>query len=131
MNNKTLIQPKDSPPAVGPYNHAVRVDNLLFSSGQIPLDPAAPDAPMPADIRAQAERVLKNVGAILADQGLGFEHVVKSTVYLTDLQDFATVNEVYAEFFTTAHPARSCVQVAALPKGANVEIEIIAHYPSA
>ena len=127
MATKTIIKPAQSPAAVGPYNHAVRVGDLLFSAGQIPLNPA--DGTLVAgDIKAQTERVLQNVKAILDDQGLTFSNVVKSTVFMTNLADFAGMNEVYAKYFTENFPARSTVQVAALPKGANVEIEIIAHF---
>lgn len=127
MATKTIIKPAQSPAAVGPYNHAVRVGDLLFSAGQIPLNPA--DGTLVAgDIKAQTERVLQNIKAILDDQGLTFSHVVKSTVFMTNLADFAAMNEVYARYFTDHFPARSTIQVAALPKGANVEIEIIAHF---
>ncbi len=127
MATKTIIKPAQSPAAVGPYNHAVRVGDLLFSAGQIPLNPA--DGTLVAgDIKAQTERVLQNVKAILDDQGLTFSNVIKSTVFMTNLADFAGMNEVYAKYFTENFPARSTVQVAALPKGANVEIEIIAHF---
>ena len=95
--------------------------------GQIPLDPATGNL-VAGDIKAQAERVLENVKAILEDQKLTFANVVKSTVFLTNLADFAGMNEVYAKYFTADFPARSTVQVAALPKGASVEIEVIAHY---
>ena len=115
-------------PPVGPYSHGVRVGDLLFCSGQIPIDPATPEAPVTADIRAQTHRVLQNLKAVLEDQGLGLAHVVKSTVFLTDLADFAAMNEVYAQYFVADFPARSTVQVAALPRGASVEIEAIAHY---
>ena len=126
MSSKSIIRPKSSPAPVGPYNHAVRVGDLLFCSGQIPLD--AQGQSVSGDIRAQTERVLENVKAILADQGLTFAHVVKSTVFMTNLGDFAAMNEVYARYFTSDFPARSTVQVAALPRGASVEIEVIAHY---
>jgi 2-iminobutanoate/2-iminopropanoate deaminase len=125
---KLVVQPAQSPPAVGPYSHAIRLGDLLFCSGQIPIDPANPSAPIPGDIAAQTARVLGNIQTILDDQGLTFAHVVKATVYLTDLKDFASMNEVYARFFPTDPPARSTVQVAALPRGAQVEIEVIAHY---
>ena len=127
MATKQIIKPAKSPAAVGPYNHAVRVGDLLFCAGQIPLNPA--DGSLVAgDIKAQTERVLENVKAILDDQKLTFANVVKSTVFLTNLADFAGMNEVYARYFTSDFPARSTVQVAALPKGANVEIEVIAHF---
>jgi 2-iminobutanoate/2-iminopropanoate deaminase len=127
MLKKTLIKPAKSAPAVGPYNHAVRVGDLLFCAGQIPLDPATGNL-VAGDIEAQTDRVLQNVKAILDDQGLTFANVVKSTVFLTDLADFAKMNGVYARYFTSDFPARSTIQVAALPKGANVEIEVIAHF---
>ncbi|HMJ89049.1 MAG TPA: Rid family detoxifying hydrolase [Candidatus Acidoferrum sp.] len=123
---KTIIKPAASPAPVGPYNHAVRVADLLFCSGQIPLN--ADGSLVSGDIRAQTEQVLENVKAILADQQLTFENVVKSTVFLTDLGDFAPMNEMYARYFAANQPARSTIQVAALPRGANVEIEVIAHY---
>ena len=127
MPKKIVIKPAKSAPAVGPYNHAVRIGDLLFCAGQIPLDPATGNL-VPGDIKAQAERVLQNVQAILDDQKLTFANVVKSTVFLTNLADFAAMNEVYASHFTADFPARSTIQVAALPKGASVEIEVIAHY---
>ena len=123
---KTIIKPSGSPSPVGPYNHAVRVGDLLFCSGQIPLD--ASGNMVTGDIRVQTEQVLKNVKAILDDQKLTFANVVKSTVFMTNLGDFAAMNEVYAKYFTADHPARSTIQVAALPKGANVEIEVVAHF---
>ena len=127
MPKKNIIKPAKSAPAVGPYNHAVRVGDLLFCSGQIPLDPASGTL-VSGDIKAQAERVLENVKVILEDQKLTFANVVKSTVFLTSMADFAAMNEVYAKYFIADFPARSTVQVAALPKGANIEIEVIAHY---
>jgi len=127
MATKTIVKPAGSPAAVGPYNHAVRVGELLFCAGQIPLDPASGNL-VAGDIQAQTERVLKNVKAILDDQNLTFAHVVKSTVFLTNLADFAGMNEIYAKYFTGDFPARSTIQVAALPKGANVEIEVVAHF---
>lgn len=127
MANKIIIKPAKSAPAVGPYNHAVRVGELLFCAGQIPLDPASGNL-VSGDIKAQTERVLLNIKAILEDQKLTLGNVVKSTVFLTNLADFAGMNEVYARHFTNDYPARSTIQVAALPKGANVEIEVIAHY---
>ena len=127
MSKKIIIKPSKSPAAVGPYNHAVRVGDLLFCAGQIPIDPATGNL-IPGDIKAQTERVLQNVKAILDDQNLAFGNVVKSTVFMTNLGDFAGMNEIYAKHFTGDFPARSTVQVAALPKGANVEIEVIAHF---
>ena len=127
MPTKIVIKPAKSAPAVGPYNHAVRVGDLLFCSGQIPLDPASGTL-VAGDIKAQAERVLENIKLILEDQKLSFANVVKSTVFLTNMADFAAMNEVYARYFTSDFPARSTVQVAALPKGAIVEIEVVAHF---
>ena len=127
MTTKSIVRPAQGAAPVGPYSHAVRVGDLLFCSGQIPLDPATGSL-VAGDIRGQTERVLENVRAILEDQRLTFAHVVKTTVFLTNLGDFAAMNEVYARYFTQDYPARSTVQVAALPKGATVEIEVIAHY---
>jgi 2-iminobutanoate/2-iminopropanoate deaminase len=127
MSKKTIIKPAQSPAAVGPYNHAVRIGDLLFSAGQIPIDPATGHL-VPGDIKAQTEQVVRNLKAILDDQKLTLTNVVKTTVFMTNLGDFAAMNEVYAKHFTSDYPARSTVQVAALPKGAQVEIEIIAHF---
>jgi 2-iminobutanoate/2-iminopropanoate deaminase len=127
MATKTVVKPAKSPAAAGPYNHGVRVGDLLFCAGQIPIDPGSGDL-VAGDIQVQTERVLKNVGAILEDQGLGFASVVKSTVFMVNLADFGAMNEVYAKYFTGDYPARSTIQVAALPKGALVEIEVVAHF---
>ncbi len=122
---KKVIATPDAPEAVGPYSQAIAVGNLLFCAGQIPLEPAT-GALVAGDAAAQAEQVLKNIGAVLQANGMTYANVVKTTVFLTDLADFAKMNEVYARYFTTPYPARSTIQVAALPKGANVEIEAIA-----
>jgi len=127
MATKSIIKPAKSPAAVGPYSHAVRAGDLLFCAGQIPIDPATGNL-ISGDIKAQTDRVLQNVKAILDDQRLTFAHVVKSTVFMTSLADFTSMNEIYAKYFTNDFPARSTIQVAALPKGANVEIEVIAHF---
>lgn len=127
MAVKQIIKPAKSPAAVGPYSHAVRVGDLLFCAGQIPIDPQDGNLII-GDIKAQTERVLQNVKAILDDQGLTFANVVKSTVFLTDLANFAAMNEVYGKYFTGNYPARSTVQVAGLPKGAALEIEVTAHF---
>jgi 2-iminobutanoate/2-iminopropanoate deaminase len=127
MATKQIIKPSKSPTAVGPYNHAVRVGDMLFCAGQIPIDPKDGNL-ISGDIKAQTDRVLQNVKAILDDQNLAFANVVKSTVFMTNLADFAGMNEVYAKYFTDNFPARSTIQVAALPKGANVEIEVVAHF---
>jgi 2-iminobutanoate/2-iminopropanoate deaminase len=127
MAQKQTIKPPQSPAAVGPYNHAVRVGDLLFCAGQIPIEPATGNL-VTGDIKIQTERVLENVKAILDSQGLTFSNVVKSTVFMVNLGDFAGMNEVYARYFTNDFPARSTIQVAALPKGASVEIEVLAHF---
>jgi 2-iminobutanoate/2-iminopropanoate deaminase len=127
MPKKIIIKPAKSPAAVGPYNHAVRVGDLMFCAGQIPIDPKDGNL-VAGDIKVQTERVLQNVKVILDDQKLKFANVVKSTVFLTNLADFAAMNEIYSKHFTGDFPARSTIQVAALPKGANVEIEVVAHF---
>src|ERR1700739_842796 len=127
MPSKQIIKPAKCAQAVGPYHHAARVGDPLFCPGQIPIDPATGNL-ITGDIKAQTERVLSNVKAILDDQGLTFANVVKSTVFLTDLNNFSGMNEVYAKFFTENSPARSTIQVAGLPKAAGVEIEVIAHF---
>jgi 2-iminobutanoate/2-iminopropanoate deaminase len=131
MNNtKTVIRPAKAAPPVGPYNHAVKAGNLLFCSGQIPIDPANPTAPFPDEIQAQTTCVLENIRAILEDQALTFDHVIKATVFMTNLADFTRMNEIYSRYFTADFPARSTIQVAALPRGAAIEIEIVALYPA-
>src|SRR5437016_1815719 len=127
MATKTIIKPAKSPTAVGPYNHAVRVGDLLFCAGQIPIDPKDGNL-ISGDIKAQTDRVLQNVKAILDDQKLSFANVVKSTVFMTNLGDFASMNEIYAKYFTENFTARSSIQVAALHNGSNVEIEVVAHF---
>jgi 2-iminobutanoate/2-iminopropanoate deaminase len=124
---KTVIKAAKGPPAVGPYSQCVRVDDLLFCSGQIPIQPETGELVV-GDIQKQTQRVLHNLNLLLEDQGLTADHVVKTTVFLTDLADFSRMNEIYAQFFTRNPPARSTVQVAALPRGAKVEIEAVAHY---
>ena len=122
---KKIHQTNDAPAAIGPYSQAVEAGDLVFLSGQIPLDPATGEL-VPGDVVAQTERVLDNLGAVLAAAGLGFAHVVKTTIYLTDLAAFPRVNEAYGKRFTTEPPARATVQVAALPRGAQVEIDAVA-----
>ena len=121
------ISTDKAPAAIGPYSQALDLGNLVFASGQIPVDPAT--GLMADTVEEQAGQSLTNVKNILAAAGLGMEHVVKTTVFLSDLADFAAVNAVYESFFTQPFPARSCVQVAAIPKGAKVEIECIAVRP--
>ena len=124
MANQVISTDK-APKAIGPYSQAITSGDLVFTSGQIPLDPATQQM-ITGDVRAQTERVMENLAAVLEAAGTDFAHVVKATIFLADLADFATVNEVYGKRFPTNPPARSTVQVAALPKGARVEIDLIA-----
>lgn len=121
------VTPSAAAKPVGPYSHAVRIGDFLFSSGQIPLDPLTGQI-VGGAIEAQTERVLENVKILLEDQGLKFANVVKTTVFMTNLGDFGAMNGVYARYFSEPFPARSTVQVAALPRTAQVEIEIVAHF---
>ena len=120
-----VISTDQAPKAIGPYSQAIASGDLIFTSGQIPLDPAT-QALVTGDVRAQTERVMENLAAVLQAAGAGFPDVVKATIFLADLADFATVNEVYGKRFPKNPPARSTVQVAALPKGARVEIDLVA-----
>jgi 2-iminobutanoate/2-iminopropanoate deaminase len=122
---RQAIASDSAPKAIGPYSQAVKAGNLLFCSGQIPLDPAT-SALIDGDIAAQTRRVFANIEAILTAAGTGFERVVKTTVFLADMNDFAAMNEVYATYFTSPAPARSTVAAAGLPKGARIEIEVVA-----
>ena len=122
---KKIISTNEAPGAIGPYSQAVRSGSLLFCSGQIPLDPKSGQI-VSGDITAQTRRVLDNIAALLRAEGLNFDDVAKTTVFLTNLDDFQIVNEVYGSYFKQNPPARSTVQVSALPRGANVEIEVIA-----
>lgn len=121
---KTTINAPEAPAAVGPYVHAVKANGFVFTSGQLGLNPE--DGTLPEGIVAQTEQSLKNVGAVLKAAGLGYEDVIKTTIFVADMNDFATVNEIYSKYFTGETPARSCVQAAKLPKGGLVEIEAIA-----
>jgi 2-iminobutanoate/2-iminopropanoate deaminase len=112
---------------MGPYSQAIRAGNLIFVSGQIPLDPAT-GMMVPGDIGEQTRRVFQNLGEILKAAGASFDHVVRTTVYLADMGDFAAMNEVYGTYFSTPAPARSTVQAARLPKDARVEIDVIAAF---
>lgn len=125
---RETISTQGAPKAIGPYSQGVVTSarRLLFCSGQIPLDPATGEMVGAGDVRVQAERVIQNLGAVLAAAGASFASVVKSTIYLADLQDFGAVNEVYGRYFPEAPPARATVQAAGLPKGALVEIDAIA-----
>lgn len=122
---KKIISTNDAPAAIGPYSQAVRVGSLLFSAGQIPLDPKTGQI-VSGDVGTQTRRVLDNLQAVLQADSLNFSHVVKTTIFLTDLADFQTVNGIYGTYFKDQPPARSTVQVAALPKNAKIEIEVIA-----
>ena len=122
---KKPIFTSEAPAAIGPYSQAMRSGRFLFCSGQIPLDPKSGEI-VSGDIATQTRRVLDNIAAILRVEGLTFDHVVKTTIFLTNLGDFQTVNEIYGSYFKQDPPARSTVQVSALPRGANVEIEVIA-----
>lgn len=121
---KTIINAKNAPAAVGPYVHAVKAGNFVFASGQIGLIPET--GVLARGIAAQTEQVLKNLGTVLSEAGLAYTDVIKTTVFLDSMDDFAVVNEIYAKYFTGDAPARSCVEVASLPKEALVEIEVIA-----
>ena len=120
-----VIHTDNAPKAIGPYSQAVKAGNMLFVSGQVPFVPETMEI-VEGDVKAQTAQSLKNVQAILAEAGLDFSHVVKSTVFKKDMNEFAQINEVYAEFFGENKPARACVEVARLPKDVKVEIEVIA-----
>ena len=122
---KKVISTTNAPAAIGPYSQAIRVGNLVFTSGQIPIDPATGSF-VEGGIKEQTRQSLSNVRAILEETGLTMANVIKTTVFLADMADFADMNAVYAEFFSEPFPARSAVAVKTLPKGALVEIEVIA-----
>jgi 2-iminobutanoate/2-iminopropanoate deaminase len=126
MQSREVIQTIHAPQAIGPYSQAIRAGGLLFCSGQIPLDPATGEMVGAGDVRLQTKRVLENLKGVLEAAGASLTSVVKTTLFLKDLQDFAAVNEVYATFFPSLPPARSTFQVAALPKAALIEIDAIA-----
>ena len=119
------ISTKKAPAAIGPYSQAIRLGNLVYTSGQIPIDPAT-GVLVEGGIKEQTRQSLTNVKAILEEAGISMSQVVKTTVFLADMNDFADMNAVYAEFFTEPYPARSAVAVKSLPKGASVEIEVVA-----
>ena len=121
---RTKISTPNAPAAIGPYSQAIRCGDMVYTSGQIPLDPATGTV-VGEDIRTQAEQVMKNLSAVLTAAGSSFENAVKTTCFLADMADFAAFNEIYAAYFTT-NPARSCVAVKTLPKGVLVEVEVIA-----
>ena len=122
---KKIVSTTEAPAAVGPYSQAVRIGPMLFTAGQIPLDPQSGQI-VSQDVAEQTRRVLDNLTAVLKAEGMDFSNIVKTTVFMTNLGDFQTMNEIYASYFTDQPPARSTVQVSALPKGAQVEIEVIA-----
>lgn len=122
MSNRAVIHASDAPQAIGPYSQAVKINNVVYMSGQIPLDPATMQL-VAGDITEQTVRVFENLAAVARAAGGDLNHCVKVNIYLTDLADFAAVNAVMARYFNEPYPARACVQVAALPRGAAVEIE--------
>lgn len=124
--SKEIISTENAPKAIGPYVQAVKVGNFLFTSGQIPLDPAT-NTIVVGDIKVQAKRVLDNLVAVLNEAGLTTKNVVKTTCFLKNINDFTAFNEVYAEYFTSPAPARSCVEVARLPKDVLCEVELVAY----
>ncbi len=124
--SKIIITAKEAPKAIGPYSHAVQVGDYIFASGQIPIDATTGDI-VSGGIKEQTYEVFKNISAILNEVSLTLDDVFKTTIFLTDLANFAVVNEIYGSFFKENPPARSCVQVAGLPKGSMIEIEVIAY----
>ncbi|MGB9976004.1 RidA family protein [Thermovenabulum sp.] len=123
---KKIIKTDQAPKAIGPYSQAVMVGDFLFASGQIALDPTTGEM-VEGGIEAQATRVMENIKNILAAAGMDFSNVVKSTIFITDINNFAKVNEIYGKYFPENPPARSTIEVSKLPKGALIEIEVIAH----
>jgi reactive intermediate/imine deaminase len=126
MTVKEIITTDGAPAAIGPYSQAVRAGGFVFLSGQIPLDPATGQMVGEGDVEAQTRQVMKNLEAVLTAAGTSFDKVVRATIYLTDLADFGKVNAIYGERFKNHSPARATVQVAALPRGSNVEIDLVA-----
>jgi 2-iminobutanoate/2-iminopropanoate deaminase len=124
---KQAVSSPDAPKAIGPYSPAIRAGQLLFVSGQVAIDPTAGDL-IDGDVRAQTRRVMENIGALLKAGGLSFADVVRTTVFLADMNDFTAMNEVYGRYFSAPAPARATVQVARLPRDARVEIDVIASY---
>lgn len=125
---KRIYETKGAPAPVGPYSQAVEANGMLYCSGQIAIDPATNQV-MTGDAREQTQRVMENIKSVLAAADLNFAHIVKTTIYLTNMADFAAVNEIYANYFKGNFPARSTVAVAGLPKGVNVEVEVLAQRP--
>lgn len=127
--HKRSIQTDKAPAAIGPYSQAIVVGQLVYTSGQIGLDPTTGQM-VPGGVAAEAERVLENLSHVLVAAGSSLAHVVKTTIFLTEMSDFAAVNEIYGKYFTGVTPARSTVAVKALPRGAVVEIEAVAEVPA-
>ena len=125
QSSKKIIFTADAPAPIGPYSQAVMVGNLLLVSGQIPTDPAT-GAVVGGDIRQESRQVMLNIGAVLKAAGLDYRHIVKTSIFLKDMNNFGEVNEVYGSYFTDNYPARETVEVARLPKDVNVEISVIA-----
>ncbi|MBT4761026.1 MAG: RidA family protein [Bdellovibrionaceae bacterium] len=123
---KKIIETSSAPAPVGPYSQAIEVNDFIYCSGQIPLD-ATSGALVLGDIQAQTEKVMQNISEVLKAADLNFSNVVKTAIFLTDMSDFTPMNQIYAKYFSENPPARSCVAVSSLPKGVNVEIEVIAH----
>ena len=123
---KNIVATSQAPAAIGPYSQAIKIGDFLYTSGQISLDAETMEM-VTGSIEIETEKVLQNLEAILMEDGLSLNHVIKTTVYLSDLGDFSKMNQVYESFFSDNKPARACVQVAALPKGAKVEIDAIAY----
>ena len=124
---RQAVSTPSAPKAIGPYSQAIRAGSLLFVSGQVPIDPATGQI-VNGDIAAQTHRVFQNIGEILKAGGASFDHVVRTTVFLADMDDFSAMNEAYATYFTTPAPARATVQVSRLPKDARVEIDVVAYF---
>jgi len=123
-----VISTENAPKAIGPYSQAIRIQNMVFTSGQIPVNPSTGEV-VGGGIENQTKQVLENLGAVLAEAGTGFENVVKTTVFIKDMNDFALVNKIYGQYFKEPYPARSCVEVARLPKDVLIEIEAVAIVP--
>lgn len=120
-----VISTKDAPKAIGPYSQAIRVQNMVYTSGQIPADPLSGEV-VEGGIEKQAKQALENLKAVLIEAGTGLENVIKTTVFIKDMKDFALVNQIYGQYFKEPYPARSCVEVARLPKDVCIEIEAVA-----
>lgn len=125
---KHIISTDKAPAAIGPYSQAVKVGNMVFTSGQIPVNPSTGEL-VKGGIDVQARQIFENLAAVLEAAGTGFEHVIKATVFIKDMNDFAEVNKIYQEYIPTPYPARSCVEVSRLPKDVGVEIEMVAIIP--